>query len=260
MSKSALVGSTGFVGQTLQRQLEFDALFNSQNSFQMQGERFGTVYFSAARAEKWKANANPELDAEHIDSLISLMKTFRADRLVLISTVDVYAHPIGVDETTPIALTTDLHPYGLNRFRLEEAACGLFDSVIVVRLPALFGEGLKKNVVYDLLHENNLDQVNPNGEFQFYDVQNLTHDIERCSQLGLTLLNVCSEPLQVRTMANEVFGIDLDTRDFPNSPKYDVRSVHAEAWGAHDYLYSAEHTMRGLAGFVRHFKGQGAQP
>ena len=76
-----------------------------------------------------------------------------------------------------------------------------FPAALIVRLPALFGPGLKKNVVFDMLHENRLDLVHQDGRFQFYDLAHLTADIARAEQAGLTLLNLASEPLTTQDVA-----------------------------------------------------------
>ena len=57
---TALIGYTGFVGSNLLRQRPFDACFNSSNIDQIAGRSFDLVVCCGARAEKWKANADPE--------------------------------------------------------------------------------------------------------------------------------------------------------------------------------------------------------
>src|SRR5215469_11814811 len=95
---AALIGYTGFVGGNLLRQRPVDALFNSANIDQINGRSFDLVVCAGARAEKWKANADPERDLNDIERLTRALEHVETQKLVLISTVDVFADPVGVDE------------------------------------------------------------------------------------------------------------------------------------------------------------------
>src|ERR1041384_190726 len=96
----ALIGHTGFVGSNLARQTRFDATFNSSNIDTIAGRELDLLVISGVRAEKWIANANPEQDRAGIDRLLDALKSVKASRVVLVSTVDVFVPPIGVDEDT----------------------------------------------------------------------------------------------------------------------------------------------------------------
>ncbi len=246
---NALVGYTGFVGGNLLNQMDFDGKFNSSNSSEMAGQSFSTVYFSAAPAEKWKANLDPEADARTIDKLIGLLESFSAERLVLISTVDVYKVPVAAYEDT-VQGTDSLHAYGLNRLRLEDAAQGIFNNSTIMRLPALFGPGLKKNAIFDLLNHNQVERINPNGEFQFYNMENLVRDVHKTVENEIPLLNLVTEPLRMGDLAQELFGVDIESNPSENAAKYDLRSRYAAVWGGDDYLYSKESVVEDLHQFV----------
>src|SRR3954454_12753672 len=116
---TCLIGHTGFVGSNLVRQHTFDETYNSSNIDSIAGREFSLVVCSGVRAEKWIANKNPEADREGIERLVKAISTVKARRAVLISSVDVFIKPIEVDERTPIT-TTGLHPYGTNRYYLEQ--------------------------------------------------------------------------------------------------------------------------------------------
>ncbi|MEZ5916125.1 MAG: hypothetical protein R3C40_00870 [Parvularculaceae bacterium] len=139
----ALVGHTGFVGGNLIRQHEFVAHYNSKNIGEIRGRAFDTVVFSGAQAKKWWANQNPDADLAGIESAIENMRSVSARRVILISTIDVLPQRAGVDEDFDCA-SVENHAYGNHRLRLEEAMTSMFDQVNIVRLPALFGPGLKK--------------------------------------------------------------------------------------------------------------------
>ncbi len=78
-----------------------------------------------------------EADRANLTGLMQHLASCRAQRLLLISTVDVYSERGGVDESHTIN-KVGLHPYGLHRLELEEFCVQQFSTVNVVRLPALF--------------------------------------------------------------------------------------------------------------------------
>lgn len=249
--RTALFGHTGFVGSNLARQYSFSDHFNSVNSECSRGAEFDLVVFSAARAEKWRANADPAADWEHIQKLTELVSSFRADRFVLISTVDVYGDAVDVDEHTTID-ESDLSAYGLHRLQLEQAVREAHPLASILRLPGLYGEGLKKNVIFDLMNHNLVDKINPDSTFQFYGVHRLWSDVGTALGSGCTLVNLSTHPVQVGEVARQVFDRNLP-RNETQSPAahYDMRSVHAETFGgSKGYLESADEVMAGLRRFV----------
>ncbi|HMC35752.1 MAG TPA: NAD-dependent epimerase/dehydratase family protein [Myxococcales bacterium] len=250
--KSALIGHTGFVGSNLRQAVQFDVLVNSSNVDELRGRRFGLVVCAGARAEKWKANRDPAADLAGIERLASVLREVRAERFVLVSTVDVFEAPAGLDESAPADAR---HAYGRHRRMLEQLCAERFDAQ-VLRLPGLFGPGLKKNALYDLLHENEVEKIHPQSTYQFYDVRALWDDAEKAHGAGIHLLHLATEPLAMGDIAARCFGREL--RVPAGAPaRYDVRSRHADLWGGRGgYLRSREEVLRGLERFVREERGQ----
>ncbi len=146
-----LVGYTGFVGSNLYKSTEFDGVFNSKNIEEAYFKNPDLLIYAGLRAEKYLANKNPEADMETIHTAEENIRKINPKRLVLISTVDVLREPSGLDEDAEI-MTEGLHPYGLNRYRLEEWVRENYPDALIVRLPALFGSNLKKNFLYDFIN------------------------------------------------------------------------------------------------------------
>lgn len=146
----ALVGSTGFVGGNLAASHPFDGCYHSKNI----GEAFGTrpdlLVYAGMPAAKYLANTDPEGDWAVAQNAFANMERIAPQKLVLISTVDVYQNPAGCNEDAPADLANP-GAYGRNRARLEQLVCGRFPDALIVRLPGLFGPGLKKNFIYDFL-------------------------------------------------------------------------------------------------------------
>jgi nucleoside-diphosphate-sugar epimerase len=247
----ALIGSTGFVGGNLAAQSHFDALFHSTNIGDIEGRAFDEIVCAGAPAAKWKANADPAGDRANIDRLIASLDRATAKRLVLISTVDVFPEPVKVDERSRIDTNTQ-HPYGRHRHVLEQFVRHRFHATIL-RLPGLFGPGLRKNILYDLLHGNQIEKIHQDGIFQFYDLNHLTRDIGRVLAAGIPLFHMATEPVTVLEVACQAFGIpEFDNGLTTLPPHYDMRTIHARLWNRQGhYLRTKAEVLGEIAAFVR---------
>lgn len=247
---SALIGHSGFVGSNLLLQRSYDALFRSSNIDDIRGRSFEHVVCAGVQAMKWWANLHPKEDMVGIQRLLDPLSGVKAARFTLISTIDVYPIPRGVDEDTVID-RSQLHAYGTHRLIVEDQIRAMFPRVAIVRLPGLFGHGLKKNVIYDLIHDNNLNKVHPGSVFQYYDVRRLADDIDRVWDQGIELLNISSEPVGVLEIRDQIFpGKVLGGTGQPPA-RYDMRSKHAATWeGADGYLYNKKQTLADLGNLL----------
>lgn len=147
----ALVGDSGFVGTNLKASASFDALFNSRTIGDIKGRSFDLLVCAAAPATMWAANRDPDHDLANLRGLVDHLASARIDRLVLISTIAVLADAAaGLDEDTDAFETRTA--YGRNRRLLEAGLAARFPRLHILRLPALYGLGLKKNFIFDLLN------------------------------------------------------------------------------------------------------------
>ena len=147
----ALVGYTGFVGSNLYAVGDFDAVYNSKNIEEAFGTEPDLLVYAGLRAEKYLANNAPEKDMELIYQAEENISKIKPKKLVLISTIDVFKVPAGVDETTKID-TVELHPYGYDRYQLEVWVRENYPDALIIRLPGLFGKNIKKNFIYDYIN------------------------------------------------------------------------------------------------------------
>lgn len=148
--RTALIGGTGFVGGVLSGQQDFDRSYASRTIGQISGESFDTVICCGAPATMWIANANPDLDRRNLEQLADWIDTAAIGRLVLISTIAVL-DDVQAGYTESTARYETAKAYGRHRRALEERVLARSGSH-VLRLPALFGPGLKKNFVFDVLN------------------------------------------------------------------------------------------------------------
>ncbi len=249
---SALIGYTGFVGGNIAAQHDFTHKYNTKNINDIDGREFDLVVSAATYAEMWKINQDPEGDLAQINSLIEHLRTIKARQFVLISTVGIYKSPNGADEDTPIELD-GLTPYGANRHVLEEFVRNNFEQSLIVRLPGLFGEGLKKNVIFDLLHDNMVEKIHSAGTYQYYNLGNIWKDIALALDAGLPLVNFATEPVRTDEVAAYCFGME----NFDQAPEgvnpafWDMHSKNAGLYGGtNPYLYSKQQVLDDIKLFV----------
>jgi hypothetical protein len=151
MSGDAIIGCSGFVGGNLIRQHGFRGQFNSRNISESSGAAFDTVVCAAAPGSMFDANNDPERDLQQIESLCHSLVRIRARRFVLISSIAVLADFAGAEDERTGSFQTKL-AYGRHRRQLETFCVQNFADTLILRLPALFGLGLKKNFLFDLLN------------------------------------------------------------------------------------------------------------
>lgn len=222
--KTCLIGHTGFVGSNLTAQHTFTDCYNSKNIADIKGKEYDLVVCSGVQAKKWWANQNPSEDWAGIESLLKHLDGVKTKQFVVISSVDVYPITTNVDERFDCH-AADNHAYGKHRLRFEDEIKKRFTDVFIFRLSGLFGAGLKKNIIYDLMHDNCLEMINPNSAFQWYDLAGLWQDINDFTYKNIKLVNLVNEPLKssaiIDLFANKKVG------DTPSpQAKYNIKTIH----------------------------------
>ena len=147
----SIVGYTGFVGSNIYVSDVFEGTYNSKNIKQAYGTRPELLIYAGVPAEKYLANVSPDKDMQQIKDAQKNIVMIDPQKLVLISTIDVINNPVDVDERVLVE-SEALHPYGYNRFLLEEFVREHYPNALIVRLPGLYGKNIKKNFIYDIIN------------------------------------------------------------------------------------------------------------
>ena len=127
---------------------------------------FRSIFCAAPSSNRIQANADPMVDLKNVVDLIKILSTVNSTNFILISTVD-----------TQVKNTT----YARCRRLLEEYVLTRPGSKII-RLCSLVGDNIKKNVLYDLKHNQYISQINFNDVCQWYPLNNLVDDISKTTQ------------------------------------------------------------------------------
>jgi hypothetical protein len=249
--KNALIGYTGFVGNSLLKQTNFDSLYRSSNIKEIEGEVFDLVVCAGAPAQKWIANRDPSGDLATINILIESLRKIKCKTFVLISTVDVFNVPVNVDENS-LVNENGLGPYGLHRRLLEKFVVDHFSNHLIIRLPGLVGPGLRKNVIFDLLNNNNLLAIESRGVFQFYPMVNLWYDIQIALRASLNLLHLTAEPISVADVSLNCFGVEFNLELTGDPIIYDFRTIHSKLFhSSGNYQYKKQEVILAIRAYVQ---------
>ena len=199
-----------------------------------------------------------------LEGLITHLRSVHVNRFVLISTIDVYADPSSQEDEDARLIQRSNHSYGKHRLWFEEKIKEMFQTHHIVRLPALFGRYMKKNYVYDLLHnrEEFIQKINLDSKFQWYCMSHIWSDIVRIVENDLRVINLFTEPLEMRTVVQEVFPhhmrqYKLVACDSSPTIMYDLRTKYSNLWyGRAGYVQSATQVLDELKSFVASYRPQ----
>lgn len=250
-SSIGLIGYTGFVGGTLLRRGKFNALYNSKNISDIAGHSFDLLVCAGVSAAKWFANKEPEADRAGIAALTGCLDKTSIREFILISTIDVYPDPsLPLDEDHPID-AVGTHAYGRHRFELEQWVAQRFPLARIVRLPALFGEGLRKNALYDLLNDNLVGNIIPNSIFQWYPMRRISADLDIIRRSDLRLVNVFTEPISMTEIIDRFFPGARVGQAKSSAPRYSLRTKYAPLFGgANGYALTKATVLSEMAHFI----------
>ena len=191
MHDLGLIGSHGLFGNEICKFYTPTHVYNSNNISDLSQQKFDTVICAAPSANRRTAQQNPQADSASVDQIIAALSAQRIGRLMLIGTIDAVVHP----DT----------PYGQNRLRLETFVKQEFKHHYVLRFGNIVGHGIKKNVLFDLKHDQFLDSINLDSVTQWYPLKRLQTDIEHALLHSSYEQTLVSEPIQIKEIVEQFF-------------------------------------------------------
>ena len=226
--KNCIIGYTGFIGKNLIRQKKFSNFYNSKNIHNIHLQKFHTTIICAPHGKKWWANKYPKKDKIIVKKLINNLKKIKTNKIILISTIDVYNRKTYSNENSKIGFSKS-NVYGNNRLKIEKFISQKFENYHIIRLPALFGNYLKKNILYDLMNNNNLHDVKLKSQFQWYFMKDLLTDINKIIKQDIKIINLFTEPISTLEIVNLFFKKKKKYLDKKNQgPKYNLKTIYSK--------------------------------
>ena len=159
MKSVAIIGANGFVGKALCRassKLGFKTIrVTRQNYDELKQHMYDYVINSAMPSKRFWSLNNPVEDCtETILKTADIFYKWKYNKFIQISS---------------ISATKQLNmPYGIHK-RAAEIIVENNENTLIVRLGALYGSGLLKSALFDLVNKNHI-YVDINSEYNYIDV------------------------------------------------------------------------------------------
>lgn len=247
----SLIGYSGFIGQQLMKDYgkEIGNIYNSKNIKKLKDVRHDTIIIAAPSATKWQANKNPKEDLAKVFKLIEAIQGVEANEVIHLSTCDVF-------EYSPKLLNFELdttfsaQPYSKHRQMLEEAVKGL--NFRILRLPTVYGQGMKKNILFDLITKNYdyLDTVNPHNQLQWINVNKIKDMISFARSHDIKVFNCATPPIANQ----ELFDLfKYKSKNYVSKPDivYDMKTIY----NTHNYIFSKKEVIEDIKEFIYDHSG-----
>ena len=206
-------------------------------------------------AAKWMINQDPESDRATMNLFVDLLKTVTVKTFILISTIDVYGaqdHTGTLDEDS---VPNPDNTYGKHRYEFEILVRDIFPNCHVIRLPGLFGQGLKKNFINDLLKNYRTSFILPNSSFQWFDMSALHHYLDLAVDNNIPLINLFPSPIATSEILKcaRLSGFVFDEPAEPEKKGacYNVKTKYGKLVQSQEpgYIYGVDQTFANLKSF-----------
>lgn len=253
-----IIGNTGLIGKTICEKEKFDLYFNSKNidTYNEYVNNGSELFLSCLPATKWMINKNPLEDLNNIMKIINIISKKEYSKITLISTIDVYDGKGRLMNENDLPCIDNFN-YGNNRYLFEILVTKLIktNDLKIFRLPALFNKHIKKNILYDLLNDNNIEQINPNSWYQWYNLDNLTDDIKKYSKLypKETIFNLFGEPIETNNIIS-LFPQHKDkiVHNWTNNVYYDFKTKFTDI----GYISTELEILEEIKKFINEFSSK----
>lgn len=219
-----LVGSRGTIGSVIVNSANFDLTFNSDNVENMRGLEIDTLICAAPSGNRLAANNKEIDDTNSVNHLISVLDSCSIKRLVLISTIDIFVNP----ETL----------YSRNRSKLESYVKSNYKHHIL-RLGTLIGKNIKKNILFDLTHDQFLDSIDPLSMHQYSLLDDVYNQILQSIEQEIDEISIISEPIQNSEILSTFFP-NLNLTSNNTKTLYDVKP----------YFYNRQQVFKAIKEYV----------
>lgn len=227
-----IIGGNGFVGSGIARGLAAAGMrcasIQRENYGALRGTSYDVLVNANGNSKKYLAAESPAAEfAASVASVQQSLVDFSCGLYVHCSSVDVYPdheHPEANSEAAAID-PASLSLYGFHKYLAEQIVRRYARRWLILRFGGFVGDGLKKNSVYDILHNVPL-RVHAESMYQYLSTDAAGGIVAQLIGAGVegTVLNVCGDGcISPAEIIREVPGYALTYAvDAPPRERYDI--------------------------------------
>lgn len=138
-----------------------------------------------------------------------LLPLLNTTRLILFSSMLIYNQSI-IDQNEDDNDNLSTEFYAVNCFIMEQWIIWNFKNYHIIRLPFIFGINInEKNILYDLLYQTNINNINPYDIYNWYCIDDLLLDVKYIIIRNLKIVNLLSESITVFSIISSCMDYDI---------------------------------------------------
>jgi len=230
--RTGIIGGSGFVGSGIRKSLEAGGIkcdiIEKDNFRSFQGASFDLLVNANGNSKKYLAAEAPAEDFQaSVASVQQSLTDYKAKLYIYCSSVDIYPDHEDPDKNGEEVTidTAKLSLYGFHKYLAEQIVRRYAPSWLILRFGGFVGEGLKKNSIYDILHNVPL-RVDLDSTYQYLSTASAGSVIAHLVERGIqnTIINVCGDgSISLREIVDQIPGYKpAYAVDRPARERYEV--------------------------------------
>ncbi len=199
--KVCVLGGKGFIGSAFIRFCEKQKIdcdcIDLDNYDVFKGSNYDILINAAGNSKKYLSNERPVEDFRFsLEALLCSFFDFSFRKYIYISSIDVYTDhedPARNREDSIVEIENISH-YGFHKYMGERMVMHYLPDWLIIRLGGVLGPGLKKNPVFDIIHDVPL-RVSRESKYQYLSTDYLAELVFRLIQKEKwgEIFNICGK-------------------------------------------------------------------
>ncbi len=261
--KIGIIGGNGFVGSGIRRTLERAShectVISRANYESLIGQSFDVLINANGNSKKYLAASSPKEEFQaSVTTVQHSLLDFKYNLFIHCSSVDVYANHEDVTQNTEETCidVSRLSLYGVHKYLAELIVQKYAPQWLILRFGGFVGDGLKKNSIYDMLHNVPL-RVHIDSKYQYFPTESAGETILSLLSKNARneIYNVCGDGVislrEINTLIPEYTFSYVGNEPSPERYEVNINKINA--------IVPIPRTQDSVTAFVREFQQKPTQ-